>query len=416
MEDRAGFETRILRGEVLLRLGVVLVASLGAIATLVGMVLLWPSGGRLPEIPALQSITRVDQAEVIARDKRPCVIASGETDQPAVAGVPECQFTEFRLAEGPLTGEHVELPDQGQRGTELRPGDDVLLGYQPSAEPQFRYVLVDRDRREALFLLGAIFIVVVIAFGRLKGVTSLAGLASTVAVLLAFILPAILQGSSPVVVSVVGASAIAYLALYLSHGFSIRTSVALIGTLLGLWIALALAAMYMDLTTLTGLTTEEALSLNALGANVDIRGLMLGGMIIGALGVIDDMTVTQAAAVWELRAAVPSMSSRELLRAGNRIGRDHVASTVNTLVLAYAGAAMPVLILLVLSQISVGAVLSTEIIAIEIVRTLVGSIGLVLSVPITTWFAAQIATVEPVPTRQLVRATRVAGKHAQKVR
>jgi uncharacterized membrane protein len=203
--------------------------------------------------------------------------------------------------------------------------------------------------------------------------------------------PSILDGNDPLLVSLVGAVVIAFFALYLSHGLNDRTSVALLGTLGGLGVAAILAVGFMGLTTLTGLVSEEALVVSAIGADVDLRGLILGGMIIGALGAIDDMTVTQSSAVWELRAANPTGSSRHLMRGGMRIGQDHVASTVNTLVLAYAGASMPLLILFILSDQSAGTIANGEIVATEIVRTLVGSIGLVASVPITTWLASRVA-------------------------
>jgi uncharacterized membrane protein len=199
--------------------------------------------------------------------------------------------------------------------------------------------------------------------------------------------PAILDGRDPLLVTLVGSVAIAFAALYLSHGMGAQTTVALLGTLGGLLCAALLAVIFMDLAEITGLASEEALFLTALGTNLDLRGLILGGMMVGALGAIDDMTVTQASAIWELRAADPSRSRRSLLRSGLRIGRDHVASTVNTLVLAYAGASMPLLVLFVLSDQSAGTVANGEIVATEIVRTLVGSIGLVVSVPITTWLA-----------------------------
>lgn len=146
----------------------------------------------------------------------------------------------------------------------------------------------------------------------------------------------------------------------------------------------------MGLATLTGLASEEALVLSAVGSDVDLRGLILGGMLIGALGAIDDVTVTQTAAVSELRAADPQILRPRLFRSGMRIGRDHVASTVNTLALAYVGASMPLLILFVLSDQSAGSIANGEIVATEIVRTLVGSIGLVAAVPITTWLAAAV--------------------------
>ena len=169
-----------------------------------------------------------------------------------------------------------------------------------------------------------------------------------------------------------------------------KTTVALVGTFGGLLCAAIFAVVFMGLADITGLAGEEALYLTALGTDLDLRGLILGGMMIGALGAIDDMTVTQAAAVWELRATDPTMPRRRLLRSGMRIGRDHVASTVNTLVLAYAGASMPLLILFVLSDQPMSTVANGEIVATEIVRTLVGSLGLIASVPITTWLAVHV--------------------------
>jgi uncharacterized membrane protein len=230
------------------------------------------------------------------------------------------------------------------------------------------------------------------ALGRWKGASALVGLLATLFVLFLFVVPAILDGSDPLLVSLVGSVVIAFAALYLSHGVGVKTTTALMGTLGGLLCAAILAVVFMDAAEITGLASEEALFLTALGTNLDLRGLILGGMMIGALGAIDDITVTQASAVWELRSVDPTMTRRRLLRSGMRIGRDHVASTVNTLVLAYAGASMPLLILFVLSDQPAGTVANGEIVATEVVRTLVGSLGLIASVPITTWLAVHIVS------------------------
>jgi uncharacterized membrane protein len=243
-----------------------------------------------------------------------------------------------------------------------------------------------------LLTLAGIFAIGVIALGRWRGAAALVGLIATLLVLFLFMVPAILDGRDPLLVSLVGSVVIAFAALYLSHGLNSRTTVALLGTLGGLGCAALFAVVFMDLAEITGLASEEALFLTALGTNLDLRGLILGGMMVGALGAIDDITVTQASAVWELRAADATRSRSQLLLSGLRIGRDHVASTVNTLVLAYAGASMPVLILFVLSDQSAGTVANGEIVATEIVRTLVGSIGLIASVPITTWLAVDAVT------------------------
>jgi uncharacterized membrane protein len=190
---------------------------------------------------------------------------------------------------------------------------------------------------------------------------------------------------------VVAASLIAYLALYLAHGFSPLTTVALLGTLASLLLVVLLSWAFTWLAVLSGLG-EETQFLRAFGGNLDWSGLLLAGMILGSLGALDDMTVTQASAVAELRVANPEFGFSQLYSAGSRIGRDHIASTVNTLALAYAGASLPLLLLFVRSKQSLSRVLTSEIVATEVVRTLVGSIGLVAAVPITTALAARLVS------------------------
>jgi uncharacterized membrane protein len=292
----------------------------------------------------------------------------------------------------------LELVSDSPRVTGLDAGDRVLMGRQPDAPEGLEYAFLDPDRRATLVYLALVFAAAVVVLGGLRGLAALVGLAATIAVLLSFVVPAVLEGRDPLPVALVGAAAIGFLALYLSHGFTTMTTVALLGTLGGLACVAILAVAFMAVAEITGFGSEEAFYVSAIGRQIDVRGLVLGGIVIGALGAIDDMTVTQASAVWELRAADPTMSRHSLLRSGMRIGRDHVASTVNTLVLAYAGASMPLLILFVLSEQSVGTVANGEALATEIVRTLVGSIGLVASVPITTWLAVRIGERPPQPS------------------
>jgi uncharacterized membrane protein len=350
----------------------------------IGLILLWPSADPGPDAPALSSFEATYSADVVGLDDQPCRGA----EDPSI----RCVLVRAELTEGPNEGEivRIEQPASNARTGTLSVGSGVVLGHQPQVEG-FEYVFLDPDRRGPLLLLTGIFVAAVLVLGRWRGVASLLGLLATLLVLFRFVVPSILDGNDPLLVSLVGAVAIALFALYLSHGLNDRTTVALLGTLGGLGVAAILAVGFMGLATLTGLASEEALVVSAVGANVDLRGLILGGMMIGALGAIDDMTVTQASVVWELRAAHPTGSSRHLRRRGMRIGQDHVASTVNTLVLAYAGASMPLLILFILSDQSAGTIANGEIVATEIVRTLVGSIGLVASVPITTWLASRVA-------------------------
>ncbi len=179
--------------------------------------------------------------------------------------------------------------------------------------------------------------------------------------------------------------AIAIASLYLAHGFTALTHVALLGATGALAITVALSAIMTNVARFSGLAGEESLYLTVFGG-IDVAGLLLAGIVLGAL---DDVTVTQASTVWELRRANPSLSVGELMAGGMRVGRDHIASTVNTLLLAYAGASIPLLLLFALSQQSLRVVANSEVVAVEIVRTLVGSIGLVAAVPITTWMAAK---------------------------
>lgn len=253
--------------------------------------------------------------------------------------------------------------------------------------PHRQYAFADFQRRPVLVWLAIVFAAVVIWLGRSRGAAALGGLVASVAVLLIFVLPAILDGRSPILVAVFGSGAIAFLALYMAHGFNRMTTVALIGTVATLALTAVLSSITVALAGFTGLVSEES-SLLTLFDGVDVRGLLLAGIVLGAAGAIDDVTVTQASAVWELKAANRDLPTRDLYRRGLRIGRDHIASMVNTLLLAYAGAALPLMVLFVLSEQSLGTVANSEVVAVEIVRTLVGSIGLVAAVPLTTWLAA----------------------------
>ncbi len=368
------------------------VAGLLAAATVVGIVVLRPSEAERPNLRGLGFVSEVYDAEVVAVQDVPC---QGQPEQ----GV-RCRRVAFELLEGPDQGRSIAQELVATPTTpDLSPGDRVSLAYDPSAAAEFQYRFVDRDRGPLLFWLALAFAVAVVLLGRLRGLAALAGLAASMVVLIQFVLPTILDGRDPLAVAIVGSSAIAFLALYLAHGFTTMTTVALLGTLSSLALTAVLARIFVGLAELTGFASEEAIVVQIGAAQVDLAGIVLGGVVIGALGAIDDMTVTQASAVWELRAADPVMGRGLLTRAGMRIGRDHVASTVNTLALAYAGASMPILLLLILSRQSLATVASGEVIATEIVRTLVGSIGLVAAVPVTTWLAALAAP--PIPYEQV---------------
>lgn len=277
-------------------------------------------------------------------------------------------------------------------------GDKVVLGYN-GGDPNdpSSYQLMDFQRGFPLALLGVLFAAAVLILGRMQGLKALGALVLTFVVIVVFVLPAMLAGKDPLSVGVVGAAVIMFIVLYLTHGLSARTSTAVVGTLVSLGLIGVLGWLFSLVADLTGLDEDTANLITVLGHGIDARGLLLAGIVIGSVGVLDDVTVTQTSAVWELRRANPKLGRRELYAAGLRIGRDHMSSSVNTLVMAYAGAALPLLLAYAASGRGLTDVLTAETVAQELVRTLVGSIGLVASVPITTMLAAIIAMQEHVP-------------------
>jgi len=252
------------------------------------------------------------------------------------------------------------------------------------------FIITDAVRLDALALLSLAFVVFILLVARKQGVRSLLGMFVSLVIITQFILPMILAGNDPVLVSIVGAFVQLAVTLYLIYGWTRKTHAAVSGMLFSLIVTGLLAAFFMNLTRLTGQGAEESLFLQASGAQINLRGLLLGGIIIGALGVLDDITISQASAVTELTQANPTLAPLEVYRRAMNIGRDHIASTVNTLVLAYVGASLPLLLLFSIYPQPFGQVVNREFIAEEIVRTLVGSLGLMASVPITTFLASVV--------------------------
>jgi uncharacterized membrane protein len=275
--------------------------------------------------------------------------------------------------------------------------DKVVLTYNGGdpASPD-SYQLIDFQRGTSLVLLALLFAAAVLILGRFQGLKALGALALTFVVIVLFVLPALLAGKDPLSVGVVGAAVVMFIVLYLTHGLSARTSTAVVGTLASLGLIGLLGWLFSVVSNLTGLDEDTSSLIALLGHGIDARGLLLAGIVIGSVGVLDDVTVTQTSAVWELRHANPKLTWRELYRAGLRIGRDHMSSSVNTLVMAYVGAGLPLLLAYAVTGRGIGDLLSAETVAQELVRTLVGSIGLVASVPITTLLAALIARQEKV--------------------
>ncbi|MGE0058527.1 MAG: YibE/F family protein [Dehalococcoidia bacterium] len=270
-------------------------------------------------------------------------------------------------------------------------GDSVLVTRQEGPNGDV-YFLSDHARGFPLWTLAIAFCLFVIAVARWQGAFSLLGMVFSTAIILRFIIPGIVSGGDPVLISVIGALAIMSSSLFLSHGVGTKTFVAFAGTAACLAITALLASFVIGFAKLTGLADEHSITLQIVtGGAINAEGLLLGGIIIGALGVLDDVTVAQASAVFELHRANSAMGVGGLFSRGMTIGRDHIASTVNTLFLAYAGAALPLLIILSLQTEPAGILLNREFLATEIARTIVGSIGIVAAVPITTAIAAWAA-------------------------
>ncbi len=357
-----------------------------AVIVLAGLIWLWPLDRSAPEQrEEAQQVT----GTVTLVDPEPCgERPGGEAGGPAAE---VCGTALVRLTSGPEKGEEafVDLP-QGPGAPTVAVGDDVVLMYLPETVAGEPYQLADHQRGSQLWVLGAAFALAVIAFGRWRGLTALAGLGVTFAALLLFIVPAILAGKPPLLVAIVGSAAIMLTVLYLTHGFSTSTSVAVVGTLASLTLTGVLSAVAVGAAHLSGIADEQTSYLGVVH-NVNMQGLLLAGILIGALGVLDDVTVTQAATVSELARANPAYRFRELYRAATRVGRSHIASVINTIILAYAGASLPLLILIAAVDRPLGQALTNQLIAQELVRSAVGTIGLIAAVPITTALAALAA-------------------------
>ncbi len=358
-----------------------LVTAVVAVATAIGLVALWPTGEAPDLAVTTQGIDYVDAA-VGGVDIVDC-------DNP-LEGLPtQCQVVDVSITSGPTDGEAATFLSSliDFSTPRFESGDRVVLAYNDLAPPDFQYVFVEFQRDAPLALLAIVFAAVVVGFGRWKGLRALAGLAVSLTAIVGFLLPSLLRDNNAVAVALVTTSVVAFSALYLAHGVSKATTVALLGTLASVVVITILAAAVAAAAELSGLSGESFQLLRVTAEAIDPRGILIAGIVIGALGVLDDVTVTQVSAVTELRRANPDLPARELYQSAIRIGRDHVASTVNTLVLAYVGASLALMLFFLQEGRSIGQVLSREVVAIEITRALVGSIGLILSVPLTTALA-----------------------------
>lgn len=301
------------------------------------------------------------------------------------------QEIEVKFTNGPQEGSTtIIVNDESYSMThrEFQAGDQVMVTY--NIDQDF-YFISDYIRGDALFWLFAAFVSIVIAVTGWQGIGSLIGMFLSFIVIFRLVLPQILSGGSPVLAAILGSIFIIPLTFYSSHGFNKKTTVAVISTFVTLVLSGILATVFADAANLTGLASEEIIYLqNETAQTIDFRGLVLAGMIISILGVLDDITISQASVVSQLKAAKKSIKFGELLSRAMAVGRDHIASLVNTLILVYTGASLPLLILFIDSSQKFSEIINYEFMAEEIVRTLIGSIGLVLAVPITSFLAALI--------------------------
>jgi uncharacterized membrane protein len=355
-----------------------------AVCTAVGLAVLWPRGEIETRAPAGPP-PDLKPAEVVSVRSVPC-------QNPASN---RCASVVAKLTGGPDKGKEVTLR-VGDAGDDVPGVGDKLRLFHADVPPGFQanvpaYSLADYERRAPMVWLGIAFALLVIVTGRLRGFLSLLGLALSLLIVLFFIVPAILRGESALAVAIVGSLAIMLTTIALAHGVGPKSLAACVGTAASLLLTAGLAAFATDLTHLSGFASEEATQLQFNVTGLSIKGLLVAGMVIGALGVLDDVTVSQASTVMALHRANPTQSFLRLFGEGLSVGRDHIAATVNTLVLAYAGAALPVLLVFSIGQVGFGNAINSEAVAGEIVAMLVGSIGLIAAVPLTTALAALAA-------------------------
>jgi uncharacterized membrane protein len=353
------------------------ILALVAVAVVVGIVGLWPDRA---------AVHRLAHSLDFAAPGVTFPHASVQEVQPACAAGAQATQTcgNLRVRVGGTTALVPVPPEVTHSG--LKRGSSVQLQRTPGSPPTYSYYSTDRSG--TLWLLIGLFVVVVLAVARLRGLLALVGLAFGGLVVGGWLLPGLLGGHSPPLVGLVGSAAIMYVVLYLTHGLSLRTSAALAGTLAGLAVTAGLGLVTVRLSHLTGVADEGGSILTSVVGHLDFQGLMTCTVIVAGLGVLNDVTITQASAVWELRAAAPGLTRWRLWAGAMRIGRDHIASTIYTIVFAYAGTALTTLLVIELYDRPFLELVGTEQIAEEVVRSLVSAIGLVLAVPLTTAVAA----------------------------
>ncbi len=371
------------------------------VIVVIAMIWLWPSRQHVDIPLPMQNggggAVQTEAGTVAMQDMGPCGSPSNgrafpDTPQPPPTNAYTCQRSLVSIESGPNKGSRTLLeiaPGPGQ--PDLHAGDHIRLVRQDDPSGTTIYSFDDYSRGMPLLLITLVFVVVIVAVARWRGLRAVLGLVFAFGVLVVFLLPALLDGKPALPVALVSGALILYAVLYLAHGVNLRTSSALLGTLSAMVLAAVLSWVALEVTNLTGLSEEQNTNVATYIQHVSITGLLLAGFIIGSLGVLNDVTITQASAAFELAALDEEATRREVFAAAMRVGRDHIASTVYTLVLAYAGGALPLLLMFSVAGRSISDVLTGDAVAIEITRSAVGGICLALSVPLTTAIAVLLA-------------------------
>ncbi|HSX66377.1 YibE/F family protein [Nocardioides sp.] len=364
--------------------------ALVAVATVVGLVALWPEGKGPHAQYAVEGITYPSATVVKVHEPCPVIMADASADAtPPPQMPPHCNELDVELASGATVTVQAE---PGATRSGLVPGDRVSLAKVPTPDGSAIYSYWGTQRNVPIGVLAAAFVLVVAVVARWRGLLALVGLGVAATIFGFWMVPTLLEGASPIWAALTASSAIMLVVLYLAHGVSVRTSTALAGTLVGLLITAALGVYAVGSARLSGMGGETAEALVANADGLEFQALLVAAIIVAGLGVLNDVTITQSSAVWELRAASPTMTRAQLFASGMRIGRDHIASTIYTIVFVYAGTALGTLLLVALYDRSLVDMLLTEEFAEEAVMTLATSIGLVLAMPATTAIAALTVT------------------------
>ncbi|WP_308169059.1 YibE/F family protein [Cellulomonas hominis] len=368
------------------------------LAAAIGMALTWPHGDRTTARTVEAVALDYPTATVTGTSTERCegTVEDRATDGSIPATVP-CLRVSATVTSGSERGRDVEVwATAGTTAADVPEGTRIRVEHYPATGQDAEvWAWHDYDRTLPLVTIALAFALAIVLVARARGLRALLGLVIAFAVIGAYLLPALLAGENAVVVALCASTLIMTAVLYLAHGLSLRTSTALLGTLAGLALTTGLGVLSAGWARLSGVSSEDSYRLAQLlgeSGATSLRGLFLCGLVLAGLGVLNDVTITQASAVWELRAVSPGASRRELFAGGMRIGRDHIASTVYTIAFAYTGAALPVLLLLEIYQLPLGPTLTSGEFAEELVRTMVGSIGLVLAIPLTTAIAALVVT------------------------